>query len=380
MIYLDHAALSPMPAPVVSAMADAARDAWGNPDSVHAAGRRARARLEQARAEIAALVGAPPREVWLATRAGAALERAIRLGLDRRSGPLALSRLEHPSVLRIAEQASAAGRAVTWLDAPAGQLDAGAAAAQLREAAVVVVSALNHELGTQTDVAAVRAAAPDAWLVVDAVQAAPWIDLRPLRALGAVTAIAAQKLGGPPGAAALCLPETVVAAERAEAAVESAGWLAAIGFGEACRIARLGGDGRRAAARRQGQRLRDGIQAVCAGAVWNGAPEAWRGPILNVSFPGHAATEVTGALDLAGVCVARGSACLRRTTPASPVVAAAYPDAPWRAATATRWSVSPETTDDEIDRACAALAAALAGLPIRGDLMPERRFSQAVSS
>ncbi|HXU63768.1 MAG TPA: aminotransferase class V-fold PLP-dependent enzyme [Polyangia bacterium] len=377
MIYLDHAALAPMPAAVVGAMTDAARDAWGNPDSVHAAGRRARARLEQARAEIAALLGAPPGEIRLATRGGQALERAIRLGLERRAGALALTPLEHPSILRIAERA---GRPMTWLPARAGRVDAAASATALRHAAVVVVSALNHELGTLVDLAAVRAAAPQAWLVVDAVQAAPWIDLRPLRALDAIVVVAAQKLGGPPGAAALRLPETVAAAERAEAELESAGWLAAIGFGEACRLARLGGDGRRAPARRQGERLRDGIRAVRPDAVFNGAPESWGGPILNVSFPGYAATEVTGALDLAGVCVARGSACLRRTTPGSPVVAAAYPDDPWRAVTATRWSVGVETTDDQIDRACATLARVLAVLPFRGDLAPAARFTQAVSS
>lgn len=380
MIYLDHAALSPMPAQVVGAMTDAARDAWGNPDSVHAAGRRARARLEQARAEIAALLGAPPGEVRLATRGGQALEHAIRLGLERRAGPLALTRLEHPSILRTAERAAASGRPVVWLAAPAGRLDAVANAAWLRDAAVVVVSALNHELGTLADVAAVRAAAPDAWLVVDAVQAAPWIDLRPLRALDAVVVVAAQKLGGPPGAAALRLPETTVAAARAEAEMESGGWLAAIGFGEACRLARLGGEDRRAVGRRHGERLRDRIRAACPTAVFNGAPEAWCGPIVNVSFPGHAATEVTGALDLAGVCVARGSACLRRTTPASPVVAAAYPDDPWRAVTATRWSAGADTTPDDVDRACETLGATLASLPIRGDLTAERRFTQAVSS
>ena len=109
MIYLDHAALAPMPPPVLEAMAAAGREAWGNLDSRHAAGRRARARLEQARAEIAALVGAPPVEVRLATRGSRALEAAVALGLARRPGPLALTQLEHPSILRIAERAAGTG-------------------------------------------------------------------------------------------------------------------------------------------------------------------------------------------------------------------------------------------------------------------------------
>src|SRR5207249_3674173 len=112
----------------------------------------------------------------------------------------------------------------------------------------------------------------------------------------------------------------------------------------------------------------------------NGAPENWLGPILNVSFPGYASTEVTGALDLAGVCVARGSACLRQTTLGSPVVAAAYPDEPWRGVTATRWSVGSGTTDDEADRACAALARALASLPFRENLTASLGSSATASS
>ena len=88
------------------------------------------------------------------------------------------------------------------------------------------------------------------------------------------------------------------------------------------------------------------FSAACPAAVFNGAVDTWCGPILNVSFPGYAATELTGALDLAGVCVARGSACLRQTTVGSPVVAAAYPGEPWRATTATRWSIGFDTTDD----------------------------------
>jgi cysteine desulfurase len=380
MIYLDHAALAPMPTEVVDAMAVAGRDAWGNPDSRHAAGRRARARLEQARAEIAALLGAPPVEVQLASRGGRALERAITLGLARRPGPLALTRLEHPSALRLAERAAGEGRQVAWLPATTGCLDVLENAGALRDAAVVVVSALNHELGTVVDLVRVRAAAPQAWLIVDAVQAAPWIDLRPLRALDAIVVVASQKLGGPPGAAALRIPETVAVSQRADADLQDAGWLALVGFGEACRLARLGGEGRSAVACRRATRLLDGIRAACPTAVQNGAPEIWRGPIVNVSFPGYASTEVTAALDLAGVCVARGSACLRQTTLGSPVVAAAYPGEPWRAATATRWSVGFSTTDEDVDRACAALTRVLSALPFRDDLTASGGSIEAASS
>ena len=269
---------------------------------------------------------------------------------------------------------------MSWLTAPGGQLDIAKHATTLRDAAVVVVSALNHELGTLVDVAAVRAAAPAAWLVVDAVQAAPWIDLRPMRALDAIVIMAAQKLGGPPGAAALRLPERVAVAERTDGDLEGTGWLSVVGFGEACRLARLNGPGRRVTARRRAARLRDGISATCPAAVFNGAADAWSGPILNVSFSGYAAIEMTGALDLAGVCVARGSACLRQTTLGSPVVAAAYPGEPWRAMTATRWSIGFDTTDDEIDAACGALERVLASLPLRADLIGPDDARQAVAS
>ncbi|HEY5147769.1 MAG TPA: aminotransferase class V-fold PLP-dependent enzyme, partial [Polyangiaceae bacterium] len=101
--YLDWNATTPPLAAVAHAMALAARDAWGNPSSVHAVGRHARARLEDARAMVAALARCDPRDVVFTSGGTEANNLALRSAFANGSGTLVTSRLEHPSVTRVAE-------------------------------------------------------------------------------------------------------------------------------------------------------------------------------------------------------------------------------------------------------------------------------------
>ncbi|HMY19812.1 MAG TPA: aminotransferase class V-fold PLP-dependent enzyme, partial [Polyangium sp.] len=109
-IYLDWNATTPPHPDVVSAMIATARDAWGNPASIHGTGRRARARVEDAREAVGSLVGRDPRDVYL-TSGGTeannlALWHAFADGLSRPDTPrqaLVVSRIEHPSVVKFAE-------------------------------------------------------------------------------------------------------------------------------------------------------------------------------------------------------------------------------------------------------------------------------------
>ena len=366
MVYLDHAALTPILPEVLAVMTEAAASSWGNPDSRHAAGRRARSRVEDARAEVAALLGSVPGAVRFCVDGTRALALAVELALANRRGPLALSRIEHPSLLRLAEKARAGGREVRWLASHEGGLDLEELAALPAES-VLAVGALNHELGTAPDLASVAGAAGAALLVIDAVQAAAWLDLSALAALEPIVVVAAQKMGGAPGAAAVSAPRRFPL--RHDDEEEPVGWLDLVGFGEACRLARARGHERRAVARGLTQTLLEEIRRVCPDARHNGAGAAWAGTILDVSFPGVLNGDLTSALDLEGVCVARGSACLRQTTVGSAVVAAAYPGEPWRAATATRWSAGFDTTADDVAAAARVLRRIWDALPRRHELL-----------
>src|SRR5690349_13717509 len=127
-IYLDWNATTPPHPAVLDALASAREGGWGNPASVHGAGRRARAVLDDARAVIAELLGRDPRDV-LFTSGGTEANNLALAG----ASTLVTSRLEHPSVTRVAEAKERAGGAVRWLPVtPDGRVEAAAIEAALR--------------------------------------------------------------------------------------------------------------------------------------------------------------------------------------------------------------------------------------------------------
>jgi cysteine desulfurase len=360
-VYLDWNATSPPLPEVIEAMAEAARTAWANPASVHGAGRAARDVVETAREEIAGLVGASARDVIFTSGGTEANNLALHA-----APALVTSRLEHPSVTRVAEALEGAGRAVRWLPVPSnGCLAAASVAEALRGlplGSVVAVAAVNHETGviqTLGDIASVVRDA-GARLHVDAVQAVgklPEVDLS-----GADTlSIAAHKLRGPKGIGAL-----VHRPERAPRPLLLGGSqergrrpgtvdpVAAAGFRVAAAWARqtVGERGRLAD-------LRDRLEAALRrlGGVVNGSEAPRVAHVTNVSFPRRAGDELVAALDLLGVAVASGSACSAGTTEASKVIAAML--GPERAKAALRVSLGDTTTGHEIEFAAQAFERAL---------------------
>ncbi|HXU02187.1 MAG TPA: aminotransferase class V-fold PLP-dependent enzyme, partial [Polyangia bacterium] len=214
-IYLDHNATTPVRPEVADAMAAALRALPGNPSSAHAEGRAARAAVEDARADVARLVGARAEEIVFTSGGTEANELAIR-GLLRGSVPLAprsgergrphviTSRLEHPSVVGalVAE-----GADVTYVDVDAeGRITTDALRVALRPDTVLVTLALaNHELGNVYDVAALARVAHEggALFHADAVQAAGKIEIA-VDALGVdALTLSAHKLHGPKGVGAV---------------------------------------------------------------------------------------------------------------------------------------------------------------------------------
>jgi len=364
MTYLDHAASTPVVEEALEAMLRAARECGGNPASVHGAGRRTRAALEQARLEVAGYLGCLPAELRWEASGTAALRRALRAALGLSPGPLVSSRLEHPAVREVVEETEAAGREVRWLSQPGGVLTPEQVAPALEGAGVVALSAMNHELGTAPALAPLMARAPGAWWVVDAVQAAAWLNVSPLLGPRVFLTCAAQKLGGPPGVAALRVPRELAFAPsgRREAlfpeAPGTAPWLAAIGMGAACRVREPALPEGLPRVRALAERLLAGMRQACPRLVHNAGPD-WAGPILDVSVPEVEARHLETALDLRGLYVSRTSACQQARTVGSRVVAAAFPEEPWRADTALRFSLGLSTTGADLDAALEAWRSAL---------------------
>jgi cysteine desulfurase len=356
-LYFDWNATTPPHPDVLAAMARAAAEAWANPASVHAEGRRARAVVEEARAAVAELAGVDARDVVFTSGATEANNLALR------SAPaLVTSRLEHPSVTRVAEALADAGRPVVWLPVPSsGRIDPDEVARHVRPLSpgfVVALMAVQHETGAIQPVReiseVVRRSAGR--LHVDAVQAAG--KLSPdLWRFGDTASLAAHKIRGPKGIGALVLrspgvPPPVLVGGSQERGIRpgTVDPSLAAGFGVAARRATDGGPERYAALAALRARLE---AAITKYGLLNGADGARAPHVTNVSFAGWRGDELVAALDLAGLSVSSGSACSAGTAEPSAALTAMLGSE--RASSAVRLSLGDATTATDVDAAIALL-------------------------
>lgn len=330
-VYLDYNATAPVRPQAQAAVAEALA-AGGNPSSIHAAGRAARARMEAARAKVAALIAAPASTVIFTSGGTEANALAVESAVASGSRRLIVSAVEHDAVL---ESARASGAEVEVLPVDAeGVADLTWLADRLGRRngddgrPFVALMLANNETGVIQPVAEaaqiVRAAG--GWLHVDAVQAAGKIAVDS-RALGADTlAISAHKIGGPQGVGALTFGPRATLVRRLHgggqersrrAGTENVPGIA--GFGAAAEAA-----------------LED-LPVASAQAAWRDAAEAalldagatvlGRGAprlpnTLCVAMPDFPAELQVMNLDLAGVMASAGSACSSGKVKPSHVVAA----------------------------------------------------------
>ncbi|APR77654.1 Cysteine desulfurase [Minicystis rosea] len=368
MIYLDWNATTPPHPDAIDAMRRALETAWANPASVHGAGRRARAHVEQAREAVAQLVGLDARDVVLTSGGTEANNLALAHAFPREGpqGSLVLSRLEHPSVVRAAERLSAEGVVVEWAPPDAsGRLDPASVAEACDRAAaraplrLVVLQAVNHETGVIQPVAAVAdlAHARGAKLHVDAVQAVGRLDPSVWAGADLVT-VAAHKIRGPKGVGALATqpgirlrPVLLGGAQERGLRPGTQDPAACAGFAAAAERAREAPARYAALAA-----LRDTFEAaLIALGARHGQPPARNGDapraphVSNLSWPGWRGDELCAALDLEGVAVSSGSACSAGTAEPSPVLTAMLGEP--RARGAVRVSLGEETTGEALAEA-----------------------------
>jgi cysteine desulfurase len=361
-IYLDWNATTPPHPRVIEAMRAAATEAWGNPSSVHAAGRRARALIEDTREALALALGFDAREVAFTSGGTEANNWAIHT-----APALVTSRLEHPSVVRAAEALGRSGRPVVWLPVPpSGRIEPEAireAVRSLAPGALVVLMAVNHETGVLQPIAEVAeiAHAHGARLHVDAVQALG--KLAPETWAGADSvSVAAHKIRGPKSIGALAwrpgwTPPPLFHGGAQERGLrpgtpDPAG---AAGFGAA--LEPIGEGPRRHA---ELARLRDRLESELARFGQVNADRAPRlAHVANLSFPGFRGDELVAALDLIGIRVSSGSACSAGTAEPSPVIEAMLGRE--RALGAVRISLGATTTPEEVESAIVGFRRALGG-------------------
>lgn len=212
MLYLDHAATSPVRPEVLAAMHPYLTQAFGNPSSHHTVGEAAARALDDARSRVAGVLGVRTGDVVF-TGGGTeannlAVKGTVLAALDRGRRHLVVSPIEHESILESAAYLRRFhGIEVTFpaVDA-AGRIDPGTVAEAVRDdTALVAVGHANNEIGTVQDVPAIAAAVHErgSLLHLDAVQSAGWLTVE---GLGAdAIAIAGHKLGAPQGIGALAV-------------------------------------------------------------------------------------------------------------------------------------------------------------------------------
>lgn len=326
-LYLDYNATCPVRPQAIQAIAETLGRV-GNPSSIHAAGRAARAVVESARNDIAALVGGPASTVVFTgcgTEANAlAIESAVATGSKR----LIVSAIEHDSVI---ETAKVSGAAVEYLPVTAEGV---ADLAWLKERLArwdaadgrpfVALMQANNETGVVQPVleASELVRAADGWLHVDAIQAAGKI-LTDSRALGADTlAISGHKFGGPQGVGALTFGPRATLVRRQHGGGQERGRRA--GTENVAGIAGLAAAARAAMVEAIDPAPRDAaasaLKALGAVVIGEAAPRLPN--TLCVAMPGWSSDLQVMALDLAGLMVSAGSACSSGKVKASHVLVA----------------------------------------------------------
>lgn len=320
-LYLDHNATAPLDPRVLEAMRPWLAGAHGNPASVHRPGRTAHEVLEQARSEVAGLVGAKPAEVIFTgggTEADNLALKGVCVGAPK--GSLLVGAIEHSAVLGPADALAKLGWDVQRLPVDhEGRYDLATLDKSLAHKEVRLVSTMlaNNETGVLQDVAAItaRVHAAGALAHCDAVQAAGKIPVD-FRALGAdLMTLSAHKLNGPRGVGALVMDRRVDLTPLVHGGGQEQGLrggtenLAGIvGFGKAAALAKAELAERATHARTLREALQAGVRKLPGVRIFSAAAERLPNT-LQFGVEGVDGEWLVMELDKRGIAVSSGSAC-----------------------------------------------------------------------
>ena len=375
MVYLDYNATTPLAPEALDAMLPFLRGSFGNPSSIHAAGREARAAIDDARDALAALLGVKPHEIIFTGGGTEACNLAV-LGLAHAHAPrgrhLITAAAEHHAVLHAFEHLQHhEGFELTILPVDAGgRVNPDDLRAALRvDTGLVSVMHANNETGTIQPIEELSAICREGGICfhTDAVQTFGKLPVRPLDLGASAVSLAAHKFGGPKGVGALYLRAGVAISRTAhggshentrrpgtENVAAIAGMAAAAAESEAKRAA----EQPRLAVLRD--RLWLGIHQIAPLAIRNGSAHTLANT-LNVSFPSADGESLLIGLDLAGVCASSGSACMVGSMQPSHVLLAMGVNSA-NASSTVRFSLGTHTAASDIEHCLRALPEVLARL------------------
>jgi len=368
-VYMDYNATTPLHPEVKSLMIEDL-EIYANASSMHEAGRRARSRVEKARAAVARLVGARDPETVIFTSGGSESNNTVfntmyEIGKQGKRRKIITTAIEHPCVLNAAAHLEEEGFPVVFLRVDdKGRVDLEQLARELDPAVtgdggtlLVSVMAANNEIGTIQDIPriAAMAKAAGAYVHTDATQAVGKIPVD-VEAWGVdYLTMSCHKIYGPKGIGGLYARkgaplEPLIRGGHQEKGFRAGTYnnLGIYGFGKAAELAAAELDGYRARLGALRERLRAGIVERVPHVRVNGHPTEVLPNTLNVSFPGAEGESILLSLDMEGIEVSTGSACASGSLEPSHVLLATGVG-PELAHGSIRFSMGRGTTEADVD-------------------------------
>ena len=379
-IYLDHNATTPVHPKVVEALLPFLTEKFGNPSSIHWAGRAVKGAVEEARERVAYLVGCEPGEVVFTASGTEADNMAIKgvaAALAGRGNHIVATRVEHPAVVNPLLHLARHGFAVTWLDVDGdGLLDPQRLEGALTDRTILVCAmTANNETGVLFPLREIAeiAVRRKVYLHCDAVQAAGKLPLGFRESGISLLALSGHKLHAPKGVGALvirrgvkCHPLIHGGAQERNRRGGTENVAGIVAFGTACEIAAATMAEEMARLKLLRDRLEEGVLARIPGSRVNGSRKRRLPTTTNISFVGVEADSLLMALDLEGIAASSGSACSSGTLKLSPVLSA-MGIAPEVARGSIRFSLGRGNTEEEIDRVLEVLPGIVARMRRGGD-------------
>ncbi len=359
--YFDNNATTRVAPEVLEAMLPFLKESWGNPSSAYAFGKEVAAAVEAARAKVAALINADPKEIVF-TSCGtesnnSALHSAVALHPDKRH--LLTTAVEHSATLRYCDFLQKQGHAVTFLPVDSdGSLDLHLLEQSIRpDTALVSVMWANNETGVLFPIEEIAAIcrSKGALFHTDAVQAAGKVKLDVQAAGVDFLSLSAHKLYAPKGIGALYIrrrtryqPYLIGGHQERDRRGGTENVAGMVGFGRAAELAMAGMPEEITRVRALRDRLESGLLSAISNALRTGAKEPRLPNTANLAFEPVEAEAVLIMLDQAGICASSGSACTTGSVEPSHVLRA-MGFSPARARSCLRFSLGRYTTAAEVD-------------------------------
>ena len=361
-VYLDYNATTPVDPAVAALVQPLFGELFGNPSSIHWAGREVKGYYENAKEQVAELIRGEPEEIVFASCGSESDNHAIKgvaYSRKNKGNHIITSSVEHPAVLNTCRHLEAKGFDVTYLPVDSyGRVEPGAVRRAIREGTILItVMYANNETGTLAPLGEIGEIARERGILFhsDMVQALGKVPIDVTVLNLDLASFSGHKLYAPKGVGALFMRkgleiDNLIHGGHQESS-RRAGTENMIGiaaFGKACEIARLGMEEQNAGIESLRHRLLEGIEASIDGVTLNGDPIGRLPNTLNLSFDSVEGESLVIALDLNGIAVSSGSACSSGSTvPSHVLTAMGIP--PVLCQSSVRFSLGKENTKEEVD-------------------------------